>query len=155
MAPLARGEQSDPRTAENADCSGFAARPMESRGLCSWGPHLRWGKERKLRQRDLRSITGRRSAGPGVPGDRWGGPPKHLSFGDPSSIRETFTEGKTCRLMLSRPLLPKKTAIFRRGENYAHEWQWRSRVSAHLRGGGPPFWKGGNKGSQASTTTTK
>eukprot|EP00663_Eupelagonemidae_sp_cell21sb_P011619 gene11619-biopygen5322 len=24
--PLARGEQSDPRTAENADCSGFAAR---------------------------------------------------------------------------------------------------------------------------------
>ena len=51
MAPLARGEQSDPRTAENADCSGFAARPMESRGLCSWGPHLWWGKERKLRQR--------------------------------------------------------------------------------------------------------
>ena len=59
MAPLARGEQSDPRTAENADCSGFAARPMESRGLCSGGPHLWWGTERKLRQRDLRSITGR------------------------------------------------------------------------------------------------
>ena len=45
QTPLARGEQSDPRTAENADCSGFAARlralevpALRSRGLRSRGP---------------------------------------------------------------------------------------------------------------------
>ena len=43
----------DPRTAENA-------LPSASRGLRSGGPTVRWGTERKLRQRDLRSITGRR-----------------------------------------------------------------------------------------------
>ena len=35
---MARGEQSDPRTAENADCSGFAAR-LRALGLgaCALG----------------------------------------------------------------------------------------------------------------------
>ena len=41
-----------------APASGAAAR-ARSRGLCSGGPHLWWGTERKLRQRDLRSITAR------------------------------------------------------------------------------------------------
>ena len=93
--PLARGEQSDPRTAENADCSGFAARPMESRGLCSWGPHLRWGRERKLRQRYLRSISGTLPRGPWRSGGSFGGDPQNTYL---SGIRRRFVRlfQRTC-----------------------------------------------------------
>ena len=46
MAPLARGEQSDPRTAENADCSGFAAR-LRALGLgaCALGAPTSGGEQ--------------------------------------------------------------------------------------------------------------
>ena len=52
------GDQSSHYGAGTKKSSGWG-----SRGLCSWGPHLWWGRERKLRQRNLRSITGIQDAG--------------------------------------------------------------------------------------------